>query len=192
TKILNPDDFIYGDSVTPVVTIHNFGTSTVTSADIYYEKNWKSHLNTFHWTGTLQTDGEVNVTLPRIIDSTWYNLFCAWTKNPNGNQDEDTTNDFKTRSYIVSLSFPDPTNVLNEYPNPTNGVITLDFGEIIDLKGTVTVFNVLGQHEQVRMDQLSLSKFQIDLGNFPSGMYFLDLRVNGKKIIKKVIVQHEL
>ncbi len=191
SKILNPDDFSYGDSVTPVVTIHNFGTEVITSADIYFKKNWGSHLNTYHWTGTLQTDGEVNVTLPKIVDSAWHNLFCAWTKNPNGNQDADTTNDFKTRSYIVSLKLPDPTNIVNIYPNPTGGVVTIDFGEIIDLKGTVAVYNVLGQMERVRMDQLSLSKFQIDMGNFPSGMYFLDMRVNDKKIIKKVIVQHE-
>ncbi len=192
SKILNPDEFIYGDSVTPVVTIHNFGIQPISTASIYYTKNWKSAVNVFNWHGLVNPDESVEVTLPKIIDSTWFNLFCAWTKYPNGMQDADTSNDFKTRSYIVSLKFPPIADAVNVYPNPTSGVVTIDFGEIIDLKGTITVFNVLGQQEHVRMDQLSLSKFQIDLGNFPSGMYFLDLRVNDNKVVKKVIVQHEL
>ena len=191
TKILNPDDFIYGDSVTPVVTIHNFGTQTITSTDIYFVKNWKSHLHSFHWTGSLDPNEEENVTLPKMADSSWYNLFCAWTKNPNGNADADSTNDFKTRSYIVSINLPDPTDIVKVFPNPTGSVVTIDFGEIIDLEGTVTVYNVLGQFEKINLNQLSLSKFEMDIGNFPSGMYFLDMRVNDKKIIKKVIVQHE-
>ena len=91
----------------------------------------------------------------------------------------------------MSFTYPDPTEILKIYPNPNGGIVTVDFGEIIDLKGTITVFNVLGQQQKIQMDQLSLSKFQIDLSHFPSGMYFLDFRVNGKKIIKKVAVQHE-
>ena len=92
----------------------------------------------------------------------------------------------------MSFKLPDLTDIVKIYPNPTGAVITIDFGEIVDLKGTVTVFNLVGQQERVRLDQLSLSKYQIDLGNFASGMYFLDMRINDKKIIKKVIVQHEL
>lgn len=191
-KILNPDEFIYGDSLVPVVTIHNFGSQTITSAEIFYAKNWKSHLNTFHWTGSLAPNESVDITLPKIIDSSWYNLFCAWTKNPNGNQDEDTTNDFKTRSYIVSLQFPPITDAVKIYPNPTGSLIILDFGEIVDLNGKVSVYNVLGQMEQVNMEALSVSKFQIDLSNFPSALYFIELNVNGEKVVKKVIVQHEL
>ncbi len=191
SKILHPDEFIYGETMKPVVTIHNYGIQTITTADIFYTKNWGSEIHVFNWTGSLPSNENIDITLPEIADSSWYNLFCAWTKHPNGFQDADTTNDFKTRSYIVSFTYPDPTEILKIYPNPNGGIVTVDFGEIIDLKGTITVFNVLGQQQKIQMDQLSLSKFQIDLSHFPSGMYFLDFRVNGKKIIKKVAVQHE-
>src|SRR6185436_19056188 len=97
-------------------------------------------------------DESIDVTLPRIIDSSWYNLFCAWTKNPNGNQDEDTTNDFKTRSYIVSLTYPPISDSVKIYPNPTGSLITIDFGEIIELKGTVSIYNLIGQMEQVNLE----------------------------------------
>ena len=63
---------------------------------------------------------------------------------------------------------------------------------MVELKGTVGIYNVLGQMEQVNMQALSISKFQIDLSNFPSALYFIELNVNGERVVKKVIVQHEL
>ncbi len=192
TKILYPDEFIYGETMQPVVTVKNFGIQSITSADIVYTKNWRSSENIYSWSGDLGPNESIDITLPEIADSSWYNLFCAWTKNPNGNFDEDTTNDFKTRSYIVSLQYPPITDFVKVYPNPNGGIVTIDFGEIIDLEGKVSIYNVLGQMEQVKMEQLSLSKFQIDLSNFPSALYFIELNVNGEKVVKKVIVQHEL
>ena len=191
TKILYPDEFIYGETMQPVVTIKNFGIQSITSADIIYTKNWRSSPHTYSWTGDLGPNESTDITLPEIADSSWYNLFCAWTKNPNGFQDADTTNDFKTRSYIVSFEYP-PINDLLIYPNPTGSLIVLDFGEVVELKGTVGIYNVLGQMEQVNMQALSISKFQIDLSNFPSALYFIELNVNGERVVKKVIVQHEL
>lgn len=189
-KILHPDDFVYGETMKPVITIHNYGTQTITATDIYYTKNWKSNVHVFNWTGSLAPNENIDVTLPEIADSSWYNVFCAWTKNPNDNQDADTTNDFKTRSYIVSFTYP-PIDDLVIYPNPTGSLVVIDFREVIELKGTVAIYNVLGQMEQVNMEQLSLSKFQLDLSNFPSAIYFIELSVNGKKLVKKVVVQHE-
>ncbi|HAP02409.1 MAG TPA: hypothetical protein DCQ93_10880 [Bacteroidetes bacterium] len=192
TKVLFPDELIYGDSMAPVVRIHNYGTQSISSCDIYYEKDWKNYLNTFHWTGNLASDGEVDVTLPKIADSLWYNIFCAWTKDPNGTQDEDTTNDFRTRSYVVRPATEPTENNVIVYPNPSNTQITVEFKDFESLQGSYFVYNILGQRVHLKMDQISLTKYQFDFTNLPSGMYLLRFNVNGSSVTKKVIVQHEL
>ena len=192
SKILFPDELIYADSIIPVVRVMNYGSQTISSAEIVYEKNWKNEQHTYNWSGSLTPGSYEDVTLPAIKDSLWYNIFCAWTKNPNGTVDEDTTNDFRTRSYIGEPSKEITPETVLVYPNPSGTIFTIEFSNLESVNGTLRVFNVLGQSEYVPVDAISTSKFQIDLSNFASAMYFLELTVGGKVVVKKIIVQHEL
>lgn len=80
------------------VTIMNFGSSTLTSADI----NWKVNGTTqtsVSWTGSLKP-GEmesVNIGNYTISSGTSYN-FYSWTTKPNGGKDGNNSND--TASYL--------------------------------------------------------------------------------------------
>ena len=102
--------------------------------------------------------------------------------------------------WVVKLA-PDPTSVSHSietketlllYPNPSDGIFTINFDAKKDLKGLrISISNIVGvvilQEEFKRVD----GKFvrQIDFSNMPRGMYFVELAVEGKKIKKKMIIQ---
>ena len=75
-----------------------------------------------------------------------------------------------TRLAIVSL-----------YPNPTSGKIYFS-AETESME--VEVYNIFGH---ILDTKLIRGKDNIDLTTFENGAYFLKIRVNGKRIIRKVI-----
>jgi hypothetical protein len=65
-------------------------------------------------------------------------------------------------------------NNLSIYPNPTNGLVTLDWGRENVTMG-IDVFNPVGQrmlHEEMK----NLPRKTIDMSKLPSGMYYIVLR----------------
>jgi hypothetical protein len=79
--------------VAPRVTITNFASQALTTLDINYRVNQET-LNTYAWTGNLTYQQSATVDLPEInftvLDS---NNLQVYTNNPNGNPDEDPSND---------------------------------------------------------------------------------------------------
>ena len=102
------------------------------------------------------------------------------------------TSDFdKTKVGSATVTVVEPvTNVaindtpfVSVYPNPTNGMITLKFavaGEYM-----VTVSDMTGKKLFIRTFYDPIT--QLDLSNFPSGVYFFRLSKDGKIITLKVI-----
>ncbi len=78
--------------VTPVVVVKNSGTSTMTNVNIKYSYDGGT-LSTFTWTGSLLTNESDSVTLPLATLSAGDHTFTAYTDSPNGNTDENTSND---------------------------------------------------------------------------------------------------
>ena len=127
----------------------------MTSATIYYNANYKSHLYSYNWTGNLTQNEGVNVNLPEIPDSLGQQIFIAYTKNPNGQADADTSNDFRTRSYYANFIPPpsikgDHFRIYNaESPNATNFnyhkiVLWFDTLSVKDINH-YEVVNILGE-----------------------------------------------
>lgn len=80
-----------------------------------------------------------------------------------------------TEAYNVSI-----------YPNPSNGLVQIDFIKPFDAK--IQVFNSMGQmviRSEVRKDIGT----QIDLGELPTGVYFLKIHVDGKVLQKEILKQ---
>ncbi|MEY4902724.1 MAG: hypothetical protein RLZZ292_539 [Bacteroidota bacterium] len=70
-------------------------------------------------------------------------------------------------------------------PNPTSGYINLKIKDLNQQTATIEVSDVLGcliQKQAVESDW-----FGIDLSNQPSGIYFVTLRANGVRSVKKVV-----
>lgn len=87
--------------VTPVVTIGNFGSNTLTSLDIEYGLNGAFD-QVYNWTGSLATGETDQITLPDAIASAGVNTFVARTSNLNGGSvDENPINDEKSESYEI-------------------------------------------------------------------------------------------
>lgn len=80
-------------------------------------------------------------------------------------------------------------NILSIYPNPTNGLLTVDFGNYLtNTEGLVTVKNILGQTLETNQLNITTSKYNLDMTNYDSGIYFIEVVVDGETVTKKVTV----
>ena len=71
------------------------------------------------------------------------------------------------------------------YPNPTQGIISFDNSKSALEK--VAVYNYLGQQVLKPFDCTGQDNVSIDLGTFPSGVYFIKLERKGMTNTVKVV-----
>jgi hypothetical protein len=82
---------------------------------------------------------------------------------------------------------------LNVYPNPTNGIFTIECGET---KNELIIYNVLGEKiYQSQINQLNnlptgQAGSTIDLSNQPNGIYFLQVKTEKGIVDKKIVISH--
>jgi hypothetical protein len=105
------------------------------------------------------------------------------------------TADFEYSLYLKSLTIGIEENAvsehaLNVYPNPACDKVYIS-SNLNDLtKVRVTIYNVLGQ---VMLNDYPLDIWQpnyIDVSGLKNGIYFFHLTNGGKKVVKKVIINH--
>ncbi len=73
------------------------------------------------------------------------------------------------------------------YPNPGKGNFTFVFSvESIINSLEIIVYDVLG--EKVFSERTNLSEYSLDLTNFTRGVYFAEVKINGKRGYKKIII----
>ena len=78
---------------------------------------------------------------------------------------------------------------LKIYPNPAGDFLNIDIDTQIEYSDIqAMVFDVTGK--QVSNFALTNGINTIDIGNFPNGIYFFRLLIDGNFENKKVIVQH--
>lgn len=82
-----------------------------------------------------------------------------------------STNDIENSNYII-------------YPNPSNGVFTINSSRTEDLK--IQVFNLLG--ERVYKKVLEVNTNSINLSNLNSGMYLMSIETPSKTTVTKKIM----
>lgn len=90
-QINSPNSFNCGTSFIPQVTLRNFGSNPLTSVVINYQTSGAPQQ--FIWTGNLATGQSVLVTLPSFTSPNGVTTFTAFTTNPNGTTDDNTSND---------------------------------------------------------------------------------------------------
>jgi hypothetical protein len=87
----------------------------------------------------------------------------------------------------------DKITISNIYPNPANDVAELDYTMSSNLReARLIIYNVLGS----QMNEIPLSrterKIRVDTREMPTGLYFYQLSVDGKKVAtKKMLVRHQ-
>ncbi len=73
------------------------------------------------------------------------------------------------------------------YPNPTNGVFTLEIGDESLVNGTISITNLNGiQSIELPIMQAATS---IDLSSFPAGVYLVTITTQNKEAVRKKIVK---
>jgi hypothetical protein len=134
-------------------------------------------------------------------DNSLYNgehsLFDEFGLNPNDPANLGTpTWYYLTRAPMVRMNFdPGSVNaitdvkqtVFNTFPNPTNGIFTIELEA--NKKYDVTVNNVIGQTVYSGTTSSDGLETEIDLSNFGKGVYTVELKNNNSAYVEKVIVE---
>lgn len=96
---------------------------------------------------------------------------------------------FKTvNAGAVSTNNPvKPKSFYTVYPNPTDGLVTIDNDHKSSEPLQVSVYNTIGN--LIYKNQYTEPVIQIDLRDYPSGMYFIKISGNGRNEVMKVINQ---
>ena len=124
--------------VAPKLTISNEGAESLTTLDINYKVN-NENLNTYEWTGVLSYGEMEAVDLPaisfNILDD---NDLLIYTTNPNGNPDEDTSNDTLSTAFVSAMEVIPDVYVfikLDENPDETTWEFANSSGQVLHSGG---------------------------------------------------------
>jgi len=101
TELLSPTLFTCSSNIAPIVRLRNFGLNPLTSTTINYSINGGA-AQQFNWTGNLASGQTIDVTLPIITSADGIAHFTASTSNPNGEADNNPSNDSNTSSFAVN------------------------------------------------------------------------------------------
>ncbi|MCF8246827.1 MAG: T9SS type A sorting domain-containing protein [Saprospiraceae bacterium] len=129
TRVVNPQNISCTTSqITPVVTLRNFGTNNLTSANILFKINNNAPVS-FAWTGSLFAGQNLDVSLAPFTPMAGSYTLTAWTTQPNGLADQRISNDTTAanRYTYIATSPPMAENFENETSFPTSeGVFQLN------------------------------------------------------------------
>jgi hypothetical protein len=102
SAIATPNGTVGTASVTPSVSLRNFGSATLTTAAILYKVDNGTE-STFNWTGSLASGATASVSLPSVTGYAAGNhTFTARAASPNGGVDGNATNDATTTNFSFS------------------------------------------------------------------------------------------
>jgi hypothetical protein len=89
-----------------------------------------------------------------------------------------------TPSSGVSVQDVDKKDGINVYPNPSNGIVNIDFKE--SLNGTILIENTMGAKIYEEKVDISNSGIKtIDLSKFANGTYFVNIQKNNSKELQR-------
>lgn len=101
TAVISPAGVSCNTTYTPVVKLTNFGSQALTSCTINYNIDGVGS-STFAWTGNIASGAFANITLPQVIATSGAHEFYAWSSNPNGQNDENSSNNQSTSNFAVT------------------------------------------------------------------------------------------
>ena len=74
------------------------------------------------------------------------------------------------------------------YPNPSNGIINIDFENTDGIK-RISIYNTLGQMIESTAVNTSLKHYSINLNGKPKGLYFIGIETENDMLFRKVILE---
>ncbi len=98
-EIISPSGSICDGTISPLVVVRNYGSSTLNSFSIQYAVDGNNSSYTF--SGSLQSGSTVEVQLPSMTVGAGTHSFTASTSMPNGQQDQYTSNDSQSSNFAL-------------------------------------------------------------------------------------------
>ena len=104
--------------------------------------------------------------------------------------DNGTTASFKNSQLVPdeqskTNTYPE----INIYPNPNNGIFTLEISKDFDEIKEISVFTIIGNKVKVEYKPLTVNgSYNINLSDLPKGIYFVKLKNSSNTWSKKVII----
>jgi hypothetical protein len=96
--------------------------------------------------------------------------------------------DIATVDLMVNINEIDDIQSINLFPNPTMDLATLDmtFSKTVDVQ--VQIINMMGQILfETSIGKTMEEKVELNLENYPDGMYFVRVKVDSQTIVKKLM-----
>ena len=145
TAILSPTGTSCAGGIEPQVTLSNFGSNTLTSAQIQYNIDGVGTA-TYNWTGSLASGASSNITLPNITPSAGAHTFYAWSASPNNGSDENAGNNQSTGAFNVTSGAAAQLDVVLDYYGTETSWNITDANDAILMSGGPYVNGQQGLH----------------------------------------------
>ena len=92
-------------------------------------------------------------------------------------------------SNYVSVDKVLDNNLLSVFPNPTKGIINVEFDNEQQGQIQLSVFDINGKQVYQSISEALMLNEQINLGNFSSGIYFVKISTEKGSVSKRVVVE---
>ncbi len=145
-----------------------------------------------------------NIGMPAGVNSDSITPFTSIGRFPDGHDTNDNSADFRlacitpgTANVNVNTNCVQPTNVrsidnikpFNIYPNPSRGISIIDFKGSVLRNASLTLNNLLGKEIKKIALKGSETAFQIDLSEYPDGVYFVKLKSDNGESTHRIILR---
>lgn len=138
SALISPVGSFCSSTITPELTLQNYGSNTLSSVTINYAID-NTSWSTYSWTGSLASGNSTSITLPSIsgINSGTHS-FDVNTSNPNGQADSNPSNDAKSSNFSIANNALTLTIVLDNYGSETTWEIRNASNQTVESGGPYT------------------------------------------------------
>lgn len=144
----------------------------------------ESSPNQYKWTSLARINGAGT---SNIVNTYTYQYLNELTENKYFRLKQTDMDGSSTYSDVVLANTCDEEKITVElYPNPATGIVSLSYTKDLNLLGSITVYNILG-NKVFHTEGFPVS---INLSAQPNGIYFMHFNTNGKNIVEKIMINH--
>lgn len=149
SAVAQPTGSVCANSIAPYVTLTNYGSTTLTNANIYYNVDGNG-TQLYPWSGSLATNQSVTVPLPTLSVAAGNHTFNAYTTLPNGQADQNNANNSSASAFSVTIADTYVTLVINtdNYGAETTWSLTQNGSGVVASGGPYTT----GQNDHIVED----------------------------------------
>lgn len=139
-SISSPTGDYCGDTYVPEVEVGNFGVVTITSFTLTYDLDGGTP-GVYNWSGSIATGASTSITLPAGSAPTGAHNFNVSLSNPNGQADENNTNDSGSSGFTTVTGGSDVTiTILTDcWGEEVGWTLQTDGGTVIDSQAAGTL-----------------------------------------------------